>query len=68
MDGNTKLRNAIFGKIFKKKNKDWSYQNHQAQFRDTGCLDDYERGEFNNQKGTKKNSDFLDDAMQDTEY
>mmetsp|Transcript_11103 Transcript_11103/g.18623 ORF Transcript_11103/g.18623 Transcript_11103/m.18623 type:complete len:97 (+) Transcript_11103:1054-1344(+) len=41
----SKLKNSIFEKIFKAKNKDWSYQNHLSQFRDTGCLDDYERGE-----------------------
>ena len=36
-----KLKNSIFDKLFAK-NKDWSYQNAQAQFKDTGFLDDYE--------------------------
>lgn len=36
-----KLKNSIFDKIFKK-NKDWSYQNHLSQFKDTGFLDEYE--------------------------
>ena len=37
-----KLKNSIFDKIFKK-NKEWSYQNHLSQFKDTGFLDDYEK-------------------------
>lgn len=35
------IKNSIFEKILKK-NRDWSYQNHMAQFKDTGYLDDYE--------------------------
>ena len=38
---NIQLKNSIFDKIFKK-NKEWSFQNHQAQMKDTGFLDDYD--------------------------
>ena len=45
---NKMLKNSIFDKIFKS-NKDWSYQNYSAQFKETGTLEDYE-GKCENQK------------------